>query len=53
VSAPPSGSLDPLPSKVTNSGAVPFVGVAVATAFGGWFAPKYWMRRIVPPLKSQ
>jgi hypothetical protein len=41
----PSGSEDPLPSKFTVSGAGPFVGDAVATAIGGWFAapdPARW-----------
>ena len=32
---PGSGSLDPLPSKATVSGAAPVVGVACATAVGG------------------
>ena len=45
----PSGSLEPLPSKFTVSGAGPLVGEAVATATGGWLALKYWIRRIVPP----
>src|SRR3954470_20675393 len=43
-----SGSLDPVPSKVTESGAAPLVGFAVATAIGGWFDAKYWIRWIVP-----
>ena len=48
----PSGSLEPLPSKFTVSGADPLVGFAVATATGGWLALTNWMRRIVPPSKS-
>ena len=50
--ASPSGSREPLPLKLTVSGAGPLVGVAVATAVGGWLALEYWMRRIVPPSKS-
>jgi hypothetical protein len=34
--SPGSGSLEPLPSKLTVSGAAPLVGLAVATATGGW-----------------
>jgi len=48
IVSPASGSLDPDPSNCTVSGAFPLVGVAVATAFGGRFGPRYWMRRIVP-----
>jgi len=33
----PSGSVDPVPSKETISGAVPDVGVAFRTTVGGWF----------------
>src|SRR5216683_5912752 len=32
----PSGSLDPLPLNATWRGAVPLVGLAEATATGGW-----------------
>src|SRR5262249_39115078 len=35
----PSGSLEPEPSKLTVSGTLPEVGVAVATAVGGLFVP--------------
>ncbi len=38
--SPASGSLEPVPSKVTVSGAAPAVGVAVATATGGLLALK-------------
>jgi hypothetical protein len=41
-----------VPSKPTVSGGLPLVGVALATAVGGWFALTYRMRRIVPPSKS-
>jgi carbon starvation protein CstA len=30
--------------NATVSGASPLVGLAVATATGGWFAAKYWIR---------
>src|ERR671930_2047199 len=48
----PSGSLDPLPSKLTVSGVGPLVGLAVATAFGGLFELRYLIRWIAPPSKS-
>jgi hypothetical protein len=38
VSGPPSGSLEPLPLKLTVNGAGPFVGEPVAEAIGGWLA---------------
>jgi hypothetical protein len=38
--SPGSGSLDPEPSNCTVSGALPLVGVAVATAFGSRFEPR-------------
>jgi hypothetical protein len=44
--------VEPVPSKPTVSGGLPLVGVALATAVGGWFALTYRMRRIVPPSKS-
>jgi hypothetical protein len=53
VSTSPLGSLEPEPLKLTVSGAEPLVGVALATAVGGWFTLEvYLMRRIVPPSKS-
>jgi hypothetical protein len=52
VSAPPSGSLEVLPSNATSSGAGPWSGVAVARAIG-WLLPAgYAIRRIVPPSRS-
>ena len=40
VSVSPFGSLEPVPSKLTGSGATPLDGVAVAAAIGGWFVAK-------------
>ena len=48
---PAFGSLEPPPSKLTVSGAVPFVGDPVAEAIGGRFAEDAILR-IVPPSKS-
>jgi hypothetical protein len=39
IVSPTSGSADADPSKFTVNGAVPEVGVPVATAVGGWFVP--------------
>jgi hypothetical protein len=45
----PSGSLEPLPLKLTVSGAGPLVGlVAVATAVGGRFWAMDEIRRTTP-----
>jgi hypothetical protein len=52
VIASPSGSLDPLPSKLTVSGVGPLVGLAVATAVGAPFELRYLIRWIVLPSKS-
>ena len=40
IVSPASGSLEPVPLKVTVSGAAPAVGFAVATATGGRLALK-------------
>ena len=53
IVSPASGSDEPDPSKLTVKGAFPLVGVAVATAVGGWLAaPAYLISWMVPVFRS-
>src|SRR6185436_321006 len=53
IVSPASGSEEPDPSKLTVKGAFPLVGVAVATAVGGWLAaPAYVISWMVPVFRS-
>jgi hypothetical protein len=39
IVSPASGSLDPLPSKLTARGTGPLVGLALTLATGAWLPP--------------
>src|SRR5206468_4022943 len=46
--AEPENEMGSPTRHVSVGDGVQLVAVAVATAFGGRFGPRYWMRRIVP-----
>src|SRR4051794_11597884 len=52
IESPGSGSDEPPASNCTASGASPFVGVALATATGGWSPAEYRIRWISPSWRS-
>ena len=47
-----SGSVDPVASNCTVSGALPDLGVATSDAVGGWLPGKYRIRCTAPPPMS-
>ena len=49
---PPSGSVEPVPSRATMSGDGPDGGVATIAAVGAWFVVVNVIRWIPPPSKS-